>query len=77
MRFHELKSVPVNTRLVVWAVSPENNYVRMGQVVNGGLRNEAEIVGETSLRDFGLFVTIEDADTPPSPTGAAIVTFGR
>lgn len=77
MRFHELKTVPVNTRLVAWTVSPDNNYVRLGLIVNGGLRNEAEVVGETAMRDFGLFVTVENADESPAPTGAIIGTITR
>jgi hypothetical protein len=55
MRFHDLKrSNTPSTRIVLWAVGPDNNYVKMGQIVNTGGRNETEIKGETALKDFGL-----------------------
>jgi hypothetical protein len=68
MRFHELKDAPAGKVYVVWAVSPENRFVRLGQVVNTGQRNEAQIQTETALRDFGLFVTMEDEFSTPSGT---------
>ncbi|MEO6656112.1 MAG: anti-sigma factor [Pyrinomonadaceae bacterium] len=74
MRFHELKEAPAGKIYVVWAVSPDNKYVRLGQVVNTGQRNEAQIQTETALMDFGLFVTAEAADDRP-PTGVVIGTI--
>ncbi len=71
MRFHSLKRAPANTRLVLWAVAPDNTYTKIGQVINTGGRNETEIKGETALKDFGLFVTAETADTA-SPTTAIV-----
>ncbi|HLA09986.1 MAG TPA: hypothetical protein VJ023_05165 [Pyrinomonadaceae bacterium] len=61
MRFHELKEVPAGQIFSLWAVSPDNQYVKLGQVVNAPGRNEAEIKSETTLKDFGLLVTMEDA----------------
>jgi hypothetical protein len=72
MRFHELKEAPAGRVYVLWAVSPDNKFVRLGQIVNTGQRNEAQIQTETALPDFGLFVTLEEEAT--TPTGAIIGT---
>jgi hypothetical protein len=58
-RFHELKEAPAGQVYVLWAVSPDNKYTKLGQVVNTGRRNEAEIKSETTLPDFGLLVTLQ------------------
>ncbi len=68
MRFHELKNAPGGKTYVVWAIAPDNTYHRLGQVVNTGRRNEAQLQAETPLTDFGLFVTTEDAPSTPSGT---------
>ncbi len=68
MRFHELKDAPAGQTYVVWAVSPDNKFVKLGQVVNTGQRNEAQIQTETALQDFGLFITMEDEVSTPSGT---------
>jgi hypothetical protein len=75
LRFHSLKRVPANTRLVLWAVGPDNTYVRLGQVINTGNRNEAQIQTETNLKDFGLLVTMENADEAPRPAGQIYATI--
>ena len=75
-RFHELKEAPAGQTYVLWAVSPDNQYVKLGQFVNTGSRNEAEIKSETSLADFGLFVTLEDP-AATSPHGTMLGTFLR
>lgn len=70
MRFHDLKEAPSAKQFILWAISPDNQYVKLGQIVSGG-RNEAEIKSETSLADFGLMVTLEDPDVT-APIGPAI-----
>jgi hypothetical protein len=75
-RFHELKDAPAGQTYVLWAVSPDNQYVKLGQFINTGGRNEAEIKSETSLADFGLFVTLEDP-TATAPHGTMLGTFIR
>lgn len=75
MRFHELKEAPAGKIFVVWAVSPDNKFVKLGQIVNTGGRNEAQIQTETALRDFGLFVTLEDEQS--TPTGTIVGTVIR
>ena len=74
LRFHELKDAPAGQTFILWAVSPENKYSKLGQIVNAAGRNEAEIRSETSLPDFGLLVTMEDAglNTWVSPAGPPV-----
>jgi hypothetical protein len=73
VRFHELKETPAGQIYVVWAVSPDNKFVKLGQIVNAPGRNEAEIKSETALADFGLLVTMENADgTSANPLGPEI-----
>jgi hypothetical protein len=71
VRFHELKETPAGKKLILWAVGPDNTFVKLGQVVNAPGRNEAEIKSETTLPDFGLLVTMEDADVA-SPAGPGV-----
>jgi hypothetical protein len=71
-RFHELKESPAGQVYVLWAVSPDNKYTKLGQVVNTGRRNEAEIKSETTLNDFGLLVTLQGEGETPS--GDVVVT---
>jgi len=73
LRFHELKEAPAGQTFTVWAVSPDNKFIKLGQIVNAAGRNEAEIKSEVALPDFGLFVTMEDAKgTPVNPAGPSI-----
>lgn len=60
MRFHELKDAPAGQAFIVWAVSPDNQFQKLGQIVNLKNRNEAEINARTMFSDFGLLVTQED-----------------
>lgn len=74
-RFHELKEAPAGKRYVLWAVSPDQTFTRIGQIVNTGTRNEAEIRGEVAMQDFGLLITTEDATESPMPKGAVVGTI--
>ena len=71
-RFHELKEAPAGQVYVLWAVSPDNKYTKLGQVVNTGQRNEAEIKSETALADFGLLITLQPEGADPA--GEVVVT---
>jgi hypothetical protein len=62
MRFGDLKKVPQGKRFVLWASGADGTYTKLGQIINSGSRDEAEIRSETAMRDFGLFMTVEDAD---------------
>ena len=73
LRFHELKEAPSGQVFTVWAVSPDNKFIKLGQIVNAAGRNEAEIKSEVALPDFGLFVTLEDATAAlTNPAGPSI-----
>ena len=73
MRFHELKEAPAGQVFTVWAIAPDNKFVKLGQIVNAAGRNEAEIKSEVALPDFGLFVTLEDASgNLMNPAGPSI-----
>jgi hypothetical protein len=72
-RFHELKDAPAGKTYVLWAVSPDNKFTKLGQIVNTGGRNEAEIKSETTLADFGLLITMED-QVMESPRGELVGT---
>jgi len=73
MRFHELKDAPKGQAYLLWAVSPDLQFVKLGQIVNIKDRNEAEINAQTTLADFGLLITMEDVGAVNSlvvkPTG--------
>ncbi len=70
MRFDDMKMAPKDKRFILWAAASTGEYTKLGQVVNTGERQEAEIRSETALTDFGLFVTIEESDVtvPTSKT---------
>ena len=74
MRFHDLKEAPAGQKFIVWAVAADSKFKKLGQVVNTGGKNEAEIKSETTLPDFGLVVTMESAvgDMPVGPAVAHI-----
>ncbi len=74
MRFDDMKMAPKQKRYVLWAVSASSEYTKIGQVINNGERSEAEIRGETALKDFGLLVTLEDKDVL-QPSGKMYSTF--
>ena len=74
VRFHDLKEAPADQKFILWAVSPDNQFQKIGQVVNTGGRNEAEIKAETDFKDFGLLITMENA-LGPSPVGPVVGTI--
>ena len=73
-RFHELKEAPAGKRYVLWAVGPDQKFTRVGQIINTGTRNEAEIRGEVAMPDFGLLITTEDAAESAMPQGTVVGT---
>jgi len=66
MHFHDLKEAPKGTAYILWAVSPDNQYQRLGEIVNVKGRNEAESKSETSFDASGLLLTAEDLGTTKS-----------
>jgi hypothetical protein len=76
VRFHELKDAPADQTFILWAVSPDKKFQKLGQVVNTAGRNEAEIQSEVSWPDFGLLVTMEPASsTGANPIGPTVGTI--
>jgi hypothetical protein len=61
MHFDDMNKVPKGKQFTLWTYSPEGQYTKLGTVINSGKRDEAAIKSETTLTDFGLFVTAEDA----------------
>lgn len=61
MRFDDIKKLPAGKHFTLWTVSPDGAYTRLGTIMSTGKKDEAEIRAETSLTDFGLFVTAEDS----------------
>jgi hypothetical protein len=74
MHFYDLKEAPKGQAYILWAVSPDNRFVRLGEIVNVRGRNEAEIRSETRLDDFGLLLTTEDLGTTK---GTIVMPGGR
>ncbi len=60
MRFHDLKEAPTGKVYVLWAVTPDNQFTKLGEIYNAKGTNEAEIKANTTLADFGLLVTMEE-----------------
>lgn len=74
MRFDDMKFAPKEKRFVLWASAPDGSYTKLGQVINSGKRQESEIRSETELKDFGLFVTVEEKDVN-NPTSKTYSVF--
>jgi hypothetical protein len=74
MRFHDLKAAPAGQHFIVWVVGADGTYAKVGEVVNTGGKNEAEIKTDTTLPDFGLLIT-QEADIGASPVGPAVATI--
>ena len=74
MRFHDLKEAPAGQKYIVWAVGADGSFQKIGEIVNTGGKNEAEIKSQTTMADFGLVVTMESAvgDRPVGPAVAHI-----
>ena len=74
MRFHDLKEAPSGQKFIVWAVSPDMKFTKLGEIINTGGRHEAEIKTEVAMPDFGLIVTMEGAEGE-TPIGPAVGTI--
>jgi len=70
-RFHNLREAPKGQAFILWAVSPDKQFQRLGSIVNVAGRNEAEIESETAFDDFGLLITTEDLTQQKTIIGPA------
>ena len=83
MQFHDLQEAPKGQAFVLWAVSPDHQFQKLGQIVNIKNRSEARIESETSFDDFGLMLTTENVLAPTAtiitPTGkrVGVITIQR
>ena len=74
MQFHDLQEAPKGQAFVLWAVSPDHQFQKLGQIVNIKDRNEAVIESETNFDDFGLLLTTENV---LAPTATIITPSGK
>ncbi|HEX3084772.1 MAG TPA: hypothetical protein VHP99_09645 [Pyrinomonadaceae bacterium] len=76
MQFHDLQEAPKGQAFVLWAVSPDHQFQKLGQIVNIKNRSEARIESETNFDDFGLLLTTENVLAPTatiiSPSGKRV-----
>ena len=77
LNMENMKRAPETKRFVLWTYGPDGKYTKLGQVINNGRRDDTKIASETGLKDFGLFVTIEDTDVnAPTSTVYQVVKIG-
>ncbi len=62
LHFEEMKEVAPNKRFTLWTYSSDGQYVKLGQIVSTGRKDSATIESHTSLTDFGLLMTVEEAE---------------
>jgi hypothetical protein len=74
VRFTNLKAAPVGTQYLLWQAGPDNSYTRVGPLIQMGKRRESVIDAETALSDFGLFITLDDAEAS-TPAGGVVATI--
>jgi hypothetical protein len=77
VNFRNLSSVKAVENYVLWGLDPNKQVVRLGQVIVSPRRREAQIVGETGLELFELFVTAEEDAKVVRPTGPVIARVIR
>ncbi len=81
MQFHDLHEAPKGQAFVLWAVSPDHQFQKLGQIINIKNRNEARIESETNFDDFGLLLTTENVLAPtatiiaPSGNRVGVITI--
>src|SRR5688500_16399886 len=71
LKFHDLKEAPAGKKFIAWAVGANGEYVKLGEVISTGGKNEAEIKSETALADCGLLITMEEA-VGAAPVGPGV-----
>jgi len=74
LKMENMKRAAAGTRVILWTVDSDGKYNKLGQVINSGRRDDTTIKAETSLTDFGLFMTVESAEVE-RPTGKVYSTF--
>lgn len=76
MRFINLRQPPEGTQYVLWQVNADNSYTLLARLPHPDKKNETRINAETSVPDFGLFITFENAEAN-SPAGSLLAMVIR
>ncbi|HET8782730.1 MAG TPA: hypothetical protein VFM63_09950 [Pyrinomonadaceae bacterium] len=71
LKFHDLKEAPAGKKFIAWAVGANGEYIKLGEIINTGGKNEAAIKSDVALADFGLLITMEEA-VGASPVGPGV-----
>jgi hypothetical protein len=74
MRFHDLKEAPAGQKFIVWAVGADGSYEKIGEILNTGGHNEAEIKSDVAMSDFGLLIT-QEGTLGAMPVGPTVGTI--
>ncbi len=70
----DLKPSPHGQHYVVWLVSDDKAYLALGTAIPG---KQAKVSGLAEFNDFGIFITLEDSQLPPIPTGQMVAMIVR
>jgi hypothetical protein len=70
----DLKPSPDGRRYVVWLVSDDKAYLALGTANPG---KQAKVDGLAEFNDFGIFITLEESESPPIPTGKMVAMIVR
>jgi hypothetical protein len=77
VQLSNLREPEAGTRYVLWTVAPDQTYTRLGEAGRPDSKNGAKIEAQTTLRDFGLFITAEGGEASPAPKGPSVATVVR
>ena len=72
--FRDLKLTPGSRHYIVWAVGPDNAYSALGAADKA---KQGKLNAVVEFSDFGLFITIEESDSPILPTGKMVAMIVR
>lgn len=75
--FNNLRESGNGARYVLWAVSPDKTFTRLGHVDRPDRKQTARIEARTALKDFGLFITAESDAQARAPSGPAVALVVR
>jgi hypothetical protein len=72
--FRDLEPPAEGRHYVIWAVGPDKAYSVLGSVAAG---KQSKVNSVAEFSDFGLFITIEDTDSPILPAGKMVAMIVR
>ena len=68
---------PAGIHYVLWAVTADQTYTRLGQAVTTEQGSDLLIAADTPLKSFGLFMTTETGGVPSLPSGPKVATVTK